>query len=369
MELKRRLGLAAELGLVMITLPLLLLGCGGGGSSGSSSSTSLGMMTGQFWTDLTGAGIREFWPGSRPPLNFVNSPAGANINTATFSGGSYTITDQIRSISGAVWTTVPDTTYYLGSSGWTITPSPWTITATNPSAFTIADINLGSATVTISTTNLSGSTIAASSMVPAIDPLGYASSVSPASATYPANSYGYTLSELDTSTTPAYWLYATSDYEVTTAASSPAPINQANFTAAGFALHTSTADPICLWGYGLVNKTGTTYDFYALTLNTGVPTGTMPTCQTASITTSSLGTYDLSFAPIMGTTVVTFSHPTGFFSATVDLFGKSVVGVLSTFDKAYLGSITPAGTTTVTTYWLNKAAMDAAMNAWGATPP
>ena len=54
------LGLAAELG-VVVTLPLLLLGCGG---RGSSSSPPPGMMTGQFWTDLTGAGLREFWPGS-----------------------------------------------------------------------------------------------------------------------------------------------------------------------------------------------------------------------------------------------------------------------------------------------------------------
>jgi hypothetical protein len=207
MELKRRLGLAAELGLVMITLPLLLLGCGGGGSS--SSSTSPGMMTGQFWTDLTGTGLREFWPGSRPPLNLVNSPAGASIYTATFSGSNYAMTDTFKAMSGVAWTTLPNNSYYLvGAAGWTAYPNPETVTAANASTFTFADVSLGTASVTISTTNLSGTTIAASSMVPAIDTLGYASSVSPASAVYPAGSYAYTLSSLNTTTITQYWIHA-----------------------------------------------------------------------------------------------------------------------------------------------------------------
>ena len=326
-------------------------------------------MTGQFWTDLTGAGVREFWPGSRPPLNLVNSPAGASIYTATFSGSNYALTDTLKSMSGVAWTTVPDNSYYLvGTAGWTAYPNPETVTAVNASTFTFADVSLGNASVTISTTSLSGTTIAASSMVPAIDTLGYASSVSPASAVYPAGSYAYTLSSLNTTTITQYWIYADPINEVTTVATSLTPINPANFTAAKFALHATIADPICMGAYGLVNKTGTTYDFYALTLNAGVPAGTMPTCQTASITTSSLGTYDLSFLTIAGTTVVTFSNPTSLFQ-TVDIFGNFVLGVLPIFNKAYYGNITPVGTTTVTTYWLNKIAMDAAMNAWGATPP
>jgi hypothetical protein len=272
-------------------------------------------------------------------------------------------------MSGVSWTTVPNHAYYLvGAAGWTAYPNPETVAAANATTFTFSDVSLGNASVTISTTNLSGTTIAASSMVPAIDTLGYASSVSPASAIYPAGSYAYTLSSLGTTTTTQYWVYADPINEVTTVASSPTPINQANFTAAKFAFHSTTADPICMGAYGLVYKNGTTYDFYALKLNAGVPTGTMPTCQTASITTSSLGTYDLSFVSIMGTPVVTFSNPTNLFQTT-DIFSNFVLGVLPMFNKAYYGNITPIGTTTVATYWLNKTAMDAAMNAWGATPP
>ena len=192
MKLQGKLGLAAEVSLLIITLPLLLLGCGGGGSSGSSNT--LGMMTGQFWTDLTGAGIREFCTASRPPANLVSSPAGTSVNTASFSGGSYAMTNVVKAMSGVVWTTVPNNSYYLvGTTGWTAYPNPETATAANATSFTFSDASLGTARVTISTINLSGSTIAASSMVPAIDSLGYASSVSPASATYPANSFGYTL--------------------------------------------------------------------------------------------------------------------------------------------------------------------------------
>ena len=360
--------MAAELGLVMITLPLLLLGCGGGGSG--SSSASPGIMTGQFWTDLTGAGITEFWPGSHATASSVSFPAGANIDTATFSGGSYATTDHIKAISGVAWTTVSNTSYYLGSSGWTLPPNPWTSTATNASTFTITGINLGSATVTISTTNLSGTTIAASSMVPAIDSLGYASSVSPASATYPANSYAYTLSELDTYSTPAYWLYAQSSNEVSTVSGSSTPINATNFTTAKFAQHTTITDPICVGGWGMVFKAGTTstYNLYGLVLNAHVPAFTVPSCQNASIMAPILGTYDLSFVTINGASVVKFSTPTGWFQTNIDFLGNDFISVLPT-GTAYYGTITPAGTTTSTTYWLNKTAMYAAMNAWGATSP
>lgn len=362
MKLKSKLRLALELGLVTSALPLLLLGCGGGGGSGGS-----GMMTGQFWTDLTGSGIREFWPGQAETASSVSYPALAQIRTAVYSGGSYSMTVLTKTISGVAWTAVPETSYYLTTSGWTV--SPGTVTYTAPNATTLVYTGgFGSFTQAITMFNLSGTTISASPMIPAVDSLGNASSVSPASAIYPANSYAYQLTGTGTSTATEYWVYAEPADEVTTAASSVTPINSANFTAAKFALHSTTTDPICLNGFALVHKTGATYDFYGMTLNAGVHSGSLATCTNATVVGLPIGTYDLSFAPVIGTTtVVTFSNPTAGFVIT-DPFSNLVVGVLPSLDKAYYGDVIPAGTSTSTTYFLNKTAMDAALQqAWGMT--
>ena len=325
-------------------------------------------MTGQFWTDLTGSGIREFWPGQAETASSVSYPALAQIRTAVYSGGSYSMTVLTKTISGVAWTAVPETSYYLTTSGWTV--SPGTVTYTAPNATTLVYTGgFGSFTQAITTFNLSGTTISASPMIPAVDSLGNASSVSPASAIYPANSYAYQLTGTGTSTATEYWVYAEPADEVTTAAASVTPINNANFTAAKFKLHASTADPICVGGYGLVySGTGNVFNFYALSLNGGVHPGTNNTCQNSTTYGAPVGTYDLSFTPVIGsTTVVTFSNPTVWF-ATTDLFSSLVVGVLPSLDKAYYGDVVPVGTSTSTTYYLNKTAMDAALQqAWGMT--
>jgi hypothetical protein len=153
--------------------------------------------------------------------------------------------------------------------------------------------------------------------------------------------------------------------EVTTFDSSVTPtFTHANFTPTEFAKHASTADPICVGGFGLVRNTGDIYYFYELTLKGGVHPGTNPTCKNSNIG-ALFGTYVVSFVTIMNTTVVTFSSPTGTFGSA-NTFGQFVIGVLPLpHDKAYFGGISPAGTSTSTSYSLNKTAMDAVMQAWG----
>jgi len=246
-----------------------------------------------------------------------------------------------------------------------------TFTAPNVTTLDYADTGFGSFSMTFATANMSGRAIVADPLfVPAVDAYGNASSVLPASAIFPTSSYAYQLTSTATHATPAYWIYADANNEVTTLASSLLPITQANFSAVGFAQHASMTDPICVGGYGLVyGGFGNSYFIFGLTLNAGVPAGSYPTCNNASIgvTAAPKGTYDVSFVSVMGTTVVTFSNPFGEI-ATSNPFGNYVVGVLPSLNKAYFGDVIPVGTSTTTSYWMNKTAMDAALQAWGVAP-
>ncbi len=370
MELKRKLRLTLELCLVMSVLPLLLLGCGGGGGAGTAAATpaattpasTAGLMQGQYWTDLMGVGIRRFFQGI---------PANGVIDTANFSGGNYIVTRVVKTLSGGVWGINTDKTYVLTPSGWVLFPASSVIAAANATTYTSTDVAGILSSSVITTVNLSGTPVVASSAVPAITALGYASAVSPASAVYPAGSYEYDLSNTVTAATPGYWFSVIPATAVTTVAGSATPINQTNFTTAGFAAHATTADPICLTGLGFVHKIGVTYDAYGLTLNAGVPAMTMGTCQNASIVGGAVssGTIDLTFVTVNGAPIVTFSNGTGIFvggTAYGAYIASLFLGLSPAVGAAYYGNVFPAGTTTSSSFWLNKTAMDAALQAWGA---
>ncbi len=362
MELKRKLGLVAELGLLMITLPLVLLGCGGGGGSSSAGASTTGMMSGQFWTDLTGAGIRMFLPG------FPGSPATGDVDSAVFSGGSYSTSSISMSLASGVWGVQPaDPYYYLAATGWTIIPNSFHLSATNASTFTVTDPVWGAGTITVSTIDLSGQTVVASSAVPAVTSSGAASAVSPTPATYPAGSYEYVWSETLVTTTTGYELHAAPSNAVTTAASSPTPVNAANFNAAGFAAH-STTDPICFDGFMLAYKGGVTYDSYPPTPNAGVPPGAMMTCQNSHIAAGAtpLGSIDLTFSTVNGVPIVTISNRTGMYAGTLySYLTNRFVGFVPSLGVAYPGYIVLPGTSTYPLYFLNQTAMNAALQAWG----
>lgn len=362
MELKRKLSLLTELGLLMITLPLLLLGCGGGGGGGGSSSTgasTTGMMSGQFWTDFTGAGIRAFFPGS---------PATGDVDSAVFSGGSYTMSGISMSLAGGVWGAKPfENSYYLTAAGWTIYPKSSILSATNAGTFTVTDPVWGAGTVTVSTIDLSGQTVVASSAVPAVTSSGAASSVSPATASYPAGSYEYVWSETFVVTTTGYVLYAHPYNAVTTAASSPTPVNAANFNAVGFAAH-STADPICIAGLFLAYRSGATYDSYPPTANAGLQNGTVLTCQNSYIAPGAtpLGSIDLTFSTVNGLPIATISNPQGMYTAAgYSYLASGFVGFVPSLGTAYYGTVMSPGTSTYPAYFLNQTAMNAALQAWG----
>lgn len=354
MKFKRKLGLAVELGILVVTLPLLLLGCGGGSTGGSTTPAA---MQGQFWTDFTGAGIREFTPGS-------SVSATGNIHSAAFSrNGVYILSSFVKSMVGGVWGIKTENFYYLNSSGWTVYLDPAIISVTNASTFSFADPVKGATTTTISAIDLSGQTIVASSAVPAVTSLGYASSGVPAIATYPSGSFEYVLTASYITTTSGYRLSADPYYAVTTAASSPTPINAVNFNAAGFAAH-STIDPICVEGLFLAHSSGETYGSYEPTPNSGVTNGTALTCQNATIATGAtvLGTYDLTFSTVSGVPIASFSNPTGAY-LTNNIFANGFIGFLPSLG-AYIGTAQQPGSSTYSTYWLNQTAMYSALSAW-----
>ena len=171
-----------------------LAGCGGGGGAAGSTGTS-GLVSGQFWTDLTGAGIRSFYFG----IPSAGLPATGYVNTATFSNGSYSMPSVMKSLFGGVWGVAPQNYYSLTASGWALYPSSTAISATNANTFTYTDPAVGLTTVAITTTDLSGKAIVASSAVPAVDSLGASSFVSPATANYPSGSFEYVFSSSATS--------------------------------------------------------------------------------------------------------------------------------------------------------------------------
>jgi hypothetical protein len=354
MKLKSKLRLALELGLVTSALPLLLLGCGGGGGGSGES----GMMSGQFWTDLTGTGLREFQAG--------NAASGVYVlgytTSANFSGGRYIVTGTTQQLTASgVWSTLnTGDSYYLANNGWTLYPSSIAITATDETHYSITDHLNRSGHGTITTINLSGTVIVASSAVPAIDHLGQASSVSPAFAFYPAGSYEFDVAYSNSSMPEEYVLWGRPDFAVTTIAGS---ITSANFDAIHFAAHATTDNPICVNGMGLVytGPGSTRYSAYALTLKSGVAADVHPTCLNASIASgaSVLGTYDLTFTTLNTAPIVTFTNISGYSG-----FANYLMGVLS--NTVYGGSKSPArAATNATTYGLNKTAMDAALQAWG----
>jgi hypothetical protein len=347
-----------ELGIVLSAVAVALAGClGGGGSSGSGASSTVGAVSGQFWTDLTGAGIRSFYFG----IPALGLPATGYVSTATFSNGNYNMPSVMKSLSGGVWSVTPQNYYALTTSGWSLESSSINISATNANSFTYTDPAFGLTTVAITTTDLSGKAIVASSAVPAVDSLGASSFVSPATANYPSGSFEYVFSSSANLTTSAYTLTAVSAWQVTT---TTIPITAANFSATGFAAH-SQADPICVVGLGLflAHSSGATYNSYYPTLNAGVPSGTPNTCQNSNIAAArSNGTLDLTFSTVNGVPIVSFLNPTG-----VNLFanlGNQFIGFLPTLGNAYYGTVVLPGSSTGTSYWLNQTAMNAALQAW-----
>lgn len=360
MKLKSKLRLALELCLITSALPLLLLGCGGGGGSGGGGG---GMMTGQFWSELTGAGgLREFQAG-----NFASGVLVLGYTTtANFSGGRYSVSSTTQQLTASgvsgVWSTLnTGNQYYLANNGWTLYPSTVVLTATDETHYSITDGVYGTAHGTITTINLSGTAIVASSAVPAIDHLGHASSVLPASALYPNGSYEFDVNFTNSSMPVEYMLWGSPDFAVTTKI---IPITSANFNASGFVTHNVTTDPICVNGIGLVyTGTGSTYDVYALVPNVVLAADVQPTCLNASIAPGavSLGKYDLTFTTLNTAPIVTFTYKPGTGSSS---FANYLIGLLS--NTPYGGTVSLARpATTSTTYGLNKTAMDAALTAWG----
>jgi hypothetical protein len=267
----------------------------------------------------------------------------------------------MKSLFGGVWGVAPQNYYSLTASGWALYPSSTAISATNANTFTYTDPAVGLTTVAITTTDLSGKAIVASSAVPAVDSLGASSFVSPATANYPSGSFEYVFSSSATSTASAYTLTAISTWQVTT---TTVPITATNFNAAGFAAH-SQADPICVVGLGLflAHSSGATYNSYYSTYNAGVPSGTPITCQNSNIATAtSNGTLDLTFSTVNGVPIVSFSNPTGVNSYAN--LGNQFIGFLPTPGNAYYGTVQLPGSSTGTSYWLNQTAMNAALTAW-----
>lgn len=258
--------------------------------------------------------------------------------------------------------------YYLSSSGWALYPmSSVRFAAVDGSHINVSsDILNASSQMTVSLIGLSGKSVSASSAVPAMTSLGMASAVLPAAATYPPGSYEYATVDTSTQTTTVYFLDAVPDGAVTTTAGPLSnPLNLASYRT-----HTTKADPVCpgAWGYALVNPTGTgdTYDVYNLSFSGPVPIGTLSNCQNASISASAskIGTVDLSLVTVNGTQMIRFINLTGSFGPNDALVG-GFVAQLPSDAKGYFGSVSSAGTSTSTSYVLNKTAMDAALTAWG----
>jgi len=222
-------------------------------------------------------------------------------------------------------------------------------------------------TVDIATTDLSGSSVVASSAVYSVTSLGYISAVSPASGVvYPAGSYQYDLTTTATISETFYGMHGVPYYQITTKTGTPNPINQlANFTDAGFAAHNTKSDPICFLDYGLVHSSGTTYNVYTLVPDAALGADEWANCQNSSIpvAASAVGTLDITRVTVNGTPIFQFTGGSGTFASNPYSF--LLFGLMTSQSKVYMGWITSAGSDVSTSYNLNKTAMDAALTAWG----
>jgi hypothetical protein len=359
MELKRRVRQAIELAVFVSALPVLLLGCGGGGGGTTSSDPNAGRMSGQFWTEVEGAGLRIFYAGFSP-----SSPARGYLMTAMFGGGKYTINQNEHQLRSTGWQAA-DNSYSLTASGWLPEPTSRVATATDATHFSGGETGLWNYSTVISTIDLSGMPIVASSAVLAVTSMGYISAVAPASAVYPAGSYEFDLTSTYTQTDVGYGLNAQSQWAVTTKAGTATPISQANFSDAGFAAHASISDPICFLNYGLVHTTGTTYEVYWLVPDAPLSVDEWPDCLNSSIpgTAVPVGTMDMSIVMVNGTPIIRFTGGTNSFASNP--YANFLIGYLPSRNTAYWGWVSSAGSGVSTSYTLNKTAMDAALTAWG----
>lgn len=410
MNIQFSLRKTTEAGLIVTALAALFLaGCGGGGGGGSgATSTSTGGTGGTttstttgisnaYLTELSnGIGLRYFSAGVSGVAGAL--PIGTIITATAAAGGSYTVNFNPSTYSPSSWTPKTTSNYFLNSAGNWVTDT--TTTTMTPNAdgtitFDIAELGgpVSSTAVAVDLSGLklntgatyklinpaipTGSAVVSVGVAPAIAANGNgvaaASSVIPATATYPTGSAiwletGVALNQ------NAYAVYPTQSYfSVRTPAGTLASISLA--TANTF----TTASPLCYGNNNLQLVYSATQPATANTARFDVYiNNNMATCPAVAVGATIFAKVDMLFSTVRTQAIAEFTNYSlpgtspfnmGNASFPYPAFLATVNGVLYTGIKTPSGRSFDAENASLGKLggYFNKTAMDAIMTAAGIT--